>query len=102
MKQKSGFCCEFEEENKSDCCVLKKFFPPPPQATAVEVTTRVAGAVAIAMEAPTHAVGIAVTSSQEEATIGRLLTAKGDTTRFFILILPSEMTEVSSSLCNHV
>ena len=51
----------------------------------MEVTTRVVGAIAIAMEVLTHAVDTAVTSSQEEATIGRLLTTK-DTTRFFILM----------------
>lgn len=60
----------------------------------MEVTTRVAGAIAIAMEVLTHAVDIAVTSSQEEATIDRLLTTKEDTTRFFILILSSKIREM--------
>lgn len=51
------------------------------------VTTRVAGATAIAMEVPTHAVDIVVTSNREEATIGQFLTTREDTTRSFILIL---------------
>lgn len=58
-----------------------------PQATVVAVTTRVAGATAIAMEVPTHAVDIVVTSNREQATIGQLLTTRQDTTRSFILIL---------------
>lgn len=96
---RSSFCCELEEEN-SNRCVLKKFLHP--QATVVEVTTRVAGAIVIAMEVLTHAVDIAVTSSQEEATVGQLLTTKEDTTRFFILILPYKVTEALLSLCDCV
>lgn len=69
---------------------LKQFFHP--QATTVEVTTRVAGAIAIAMEVLTPAVDIAVTSSQEEATIGQPLTTKEDTTRFFVSILQYKTT----------
>lgn len=51
------------------------------------VTTRVAGATAIAMGVPTHAVDIVATSNREEATTGQLLTTREDTTRSFILIL---------------
>lgn len=58
------------------------------------VTTRVAGATAIAMEGPTHAVGIVVTSNREEATIGQLLTTREATTRSFILILLYQFKEL--------
>lgn len=58
------------------------------------VTIRVVGAIAIVMEVLTHAAAIAVTSNQEEATIGQLLTTKEDTTRFFIVILPYNVEEM--------
>ena len=51
------------------------------QATIAAAITRTGGATATVTEALRHVVDTAATSSQEEATIARLLTTKEDTTR---------------------
>lgn len=85
MSVSSSVACELEMAEKLTLVSSKKIFNP--QATVVAVTTRVAGATAIVMEVPTHAVDIVATSNREEATIDQLLTTREDTTRSFILIL---------------